>query len=202
VDVTKTLPLETLPARPSVGSAPQAGSQLPATAAATDRADIRPLDIAAALQILLAETRASFELTTLTLAMTTETTVPAENRPQAARAVVEVFLRAIPQDTADSGVWTAAVAQAEAALHAGLDRAIATISTWREVPAMVVDAAKETQAQIFSALADDPQNPAWARPEWAGLAPRLQRFWRRRRLARRQLTDPDYPNRSVDDNDV
>jgi hypothetical protein len=25
-----------------------------------------------------------------------------------------------------------------------------------------------------------------------GLAPRLQRFWRRRRLARRRLMDPDY----------
>jgi hypothetical protein len=200
VDVTKTPPPGTLPGRPTAGPAPQPGSQPPATAALTDRADIRPLDIAAALQILLAEARASFELADL--AMATETPLLADSPPQAARAVVQLFLQSIPQDMADSGVWSAAVAQAEAALHAGLDRAIVAISSWREVSSLVVDAAKETQAQVFSALADDLQNPAWLRPEWAGLAPLLQRFWRRRRQAWRQLADPDYRNRSVDDNDV
>jgi hypothetical protein len=28
-------------------------------------------------------------------------------------------------------------------------------------------------------------------PEWLGLAPAIERFWRRRRLVRRGLTDPD-----------
>jgi hypothetical protein len=32
-----------------------------------------------------------------------------------------------------------------------------------------------------------------------GLAPAFQRFWRRRRNARRRLADPDYPAGSLDD---
>jgi hypothetical protein len=80
----------------------------------------------------------------------------------------------------------------ETALQTGLASAITAVSAWRDVPAAVVDAAKETRALVFSVLADEPQNPLWLRPEWAELAPRLQRFWRRRRLARRRLMDPDY----------
>jgi len=45
---------------------------------------------------------------------------------------------------------------------------------------------------VFLVLGDEPQNPLWRRPEWVGLAPQLQRFWRRRRLAHRRLMDPDY----------
>ena len=185
-------------ARASTASAPDFGSRPPAgVAAALDRADIRPLDVPAALQILLAEVRASFELTALDLQ--TETGILADSPPQTARAVLQVFLQALPQDTAGATSWSAALAQAETVLQQGLDRGIAAITGWNEVPAMVVDAAKQTHALIFSALADDPHNPIWLRPEWAGLAPRLERFWRRRRLARRQLTDPDYPEGNLDD---
>jgi hypothetical protein len=35
-------------------------------------------------------------------------------------------------------------------------------------------------------------NPIWLRPEWLGLAPRLARLCRRRRVLKRRLTDPDY----------
>jgi len=77
-------------------------------------------------------------------------------------------------------------------LQTGFASAISAVSAWRDVPSAVVDAAKETRALVFSVLGDEPQNPLWLRPEWVGLAPRLQRFWRRRRLARRRLMDPDY----------
>jgi hypothetical protein len=124
----------------------------------------------------------------------------ADSPAQAAGAVLQVFLQAIPEDAPSLPAWTEAVAQTEAALQSGLEQGIVAVAAWRDVSPMVVDAAKETQALISSALGDDARNPAWLRPEWAGFAPRLQRFWRRRRLARRRLTDPDYPEGNVDDN--
>jgi hypothetical protein len=42
----------------------------------------------------------------------------------------------------------------------------------------------------------------WLRPEWLGLAPRIERFWRRRRLTRRGLADPDFLSfREADERD-
>lgn len=203
MDVTKTPPLVTSAVRSAAASAPESSSRSPASvAAALDRADIRPLDVPAALQILLAEVRASFALTALDLTaldLETGTSILADNPSQAARAILQVFLQTLPEDSASAPSWTAALAPAETALQQGLDRGIAAISGWNEVPAMVVDAAKETHALISSALADDPQNPIWLRPEWAGLAPRLERFWRRRRLRLRRMTDPDYLEGSFDD---
>jgi hypothetical protein len=87
----------------------------------------------------------------------------------------------------------------ETALPIGLERAIDAVTAWRDVPFMVVDATKETRDLVFSILGDDPQNPIWLRPEWAGLAPKFERFWRRRRSARRRLTDPDYSSKDLDD---
>jgi hypothetical protein len=198
VDVTKTPPLAPPPTRPAAASAPETGSQSPpAVAGATDRADIRPLDVPAALQILIAEVRASFDLTALS--MDPDANISADSPGQAARAVLQLFLQRVPEEAPGIPVWTAAVARAEGSLQAGLNQGIAAIAAWRDVPAIVVDAAKDTRALVFSALSDDAQNPAWLRPEWAGLAPRLERLRRRRRLARRGLTDPDYHKRNADD---
>jgi hypothetical protein len=152
------------------------------------------------LQILLAEIRASFESTALSVGADANTSM--DSPLQAAREIVNTFLLSIPaEDSVAAPAWTAVVSQAEAELQAGLDRAITAISAWRDVPVRVVDAAKETQQWVSGALADDGQHPAWLRPEWAGLAPGLERFWRRRRLARRRLIDPDYPKRSFEDSD-
>jgi hypothetical protein len=201
VDVTKTPPPGPPPSRSPGPAASETASQRPAAVAvATDRADIRPLDIPAALQILLAEVRASLELTALS--MGSDANILTDSQPQAARAVLRVFLQAIPEDSPSLPAWTMAAAQAEAALQSGLERGVAAVAGWRDVAPAVVDATKETRALIFSALIDDAQNPAWLRPEWAGFAPRLERFRRRRRLARRRLTDPDYPERSLDDDHV
>jgi hypothetical protein len=200
VDVTKTPPPGPPPARSSGASASETASQPPAGAAvASDRADIGPLDVRAALRILLAEVRASFELTALS--MGSDAGTPADNQPQAARAILQVFLQAVPEDAPSMPAWTAAVGQAEAALQSGLDQGIAAVSAWRDVSPVVVDAAKETQALIFAALNEDAQNPALMRLEWTGFAPRLESFRRRRRFARRRLTDPDYPERNIDDGD-
>ena len=103
-----------------------------------------------------------------------------------------MVLQSMPDEAPDVAAWTQALVRMEAALQTGLANAISAVSAWRDVTATVVDAAKETRTLVFSVLGDEPQNPLWLRPEWVGLAPRLERFWRRRRLARRRLMDPDY----------
>jgi hypothetical protein len=174
------------------------GPQSPANAAPImDRADIRPLDITAALQILLAEVRAAFELQAI--AMGRDSSEAVTSPPQAARVLLQMVLSAMPDESASLPAWNAVLARVETALRTGLDRGIDAVTVWRDVSAIVVDAAKDARALIFSMLGDEPQNPAWPRPEWAGLAPRLERFWRRRRLARRHLVDPDHSSGSIDD---
>ena len=133
MDVKPPLPA-TSTVRAPTASAPELGSRSPASAAAAlDRIDIRPLDIPAALQILLAEVRASFELTALDLTAPdteTGTSILADNPSQTARAVVQVFLQALTENIAGAPLWIAALARVETALQQGLDRGIAANSGW------------------------------------------------------------------------
>jgi len=198
MDVTK-LPAPGLAATRSSTSG-TAGQRSPPQemASLADEADIKPLDIPAALQILLAEVRAAFDLQLPSLGGGTD--IP-QNPVQGAQGVVELVLQAMPDDAPDVPAWTAALVRVESALQAGLGRAIAAVTAWRAVPPMVVDAAKEVRTLVYAVLADEPQNALWLRPEWAGLAPRLERFCRRRRLARRRLMDPDYSSGSLGDDE-
>jgi hypothetical protein len=198
MDVTKMPATGGAAARTPTAPPAEQGPQSPANAAAiVDRADIRPLDVAAALQILLAEVRSAFEL--LAVAMGEDANEVVNSPPQAARALLQMVLRAVPDETASMPAWTAELARVETALQTGLDRGVGAVTMWRDVPPIVVGAAQEARTLVFSALGDDPQNPVWLRPEWVGLAPKFERFWRRRRVARRRLTDPDYPSGSLDD---
>jgi hypothetical protein len=198
MDVTKMPAPAGAAARTPTAPPAEQGPKSPANAAPiADRADIRPLDVPAALQILLAEVRSAFEL--LAVAMGEEANEVVDSPPQAARALLQMVLRAVPEETASLPAWNAELARVETVLQTALDRGVDAITVWRDVSAIVVDAAQEARTLVFSALGDDPQNPAWLRPEWAGLAPKFERFWRRRRLARRRLTDPDYPSGSLDD---
>jgi hypothetical protein len=199
MDVTKlTAPGAATVRAPTTSPADQ-GLQSPANIATiADRADIRPLDIPAALQILLAEVRSSFVLQALL--MSGDGGVALDDPSQAARALVETVVRSMP-DVASVATWTATLVRAETALQTGLERGISAVSVWRDVPETVVDATKETRALVYSAFGEEPQNPIWLRPEWAGLAPRFERFRRRRRLARRHLTDPDYSSGGFDGGD-
>jgi hypothetical protein len=205
MDVTKMPAPAGAAARTPTAPPAEQGPQSPANAAPiADRADIRPLDVAAALQILLAEVRSAFEL--LAVAMGEEANEVVNSPPQAARALLQMVLRAMPEETgstleetAGMPAWNAELVRIETALQTALDRGIDAVTIWRDVPPIVVDAAQEARTLVFSALGDDPQNPAWLRPEWVGLAPKFERFWRRRRLARRRLTDPDYPSGNLDD---
>jgi hypothetical protein len=198
MDITKMPALATAAARTPTAPPAEQGPQSPASAAPiADRADIRPLDIPAALQILLAEVRAAFELQALAMGVNTREAV--DSPPQAARALLQMLISAMPDESVSMPAWNAALARVETALQTGLDRGIDAVTVWRDVPPIVVDAAREARTLVFSTLNEDPLSPIWLRPEWAGLAPRLERFWRRRRLARRHLTDPDYSSRSIDD---
>jgi hypothetical protein len=189
---------------PSAPLSPQSSTS--SNVAPADRASIRPLDVAAALKILLAEIRAAFDAGDSGSELGAELGTM-EDPIQGARVVVNVFLQALPDEQAlpEDGAEASAVRQllvsAESALQTGMERGIFAVSAWQDVPASVVDAAHETRALVTSVLGEEPQNPLWLRPEWAGLAPRLERYWRRRRLARRFLTDPDTSLRQDDTRD-
>jgi len=107
-----------------------------------------------------------------------------------------------PQGVSGLPAWVAASTRIELAFVSAIDRAVDAVAAWREVPHLVVDAAKETRALVVLQLSDEPFNPLWLRPEWLGLAPKIERYWRRRRLARRGVTDPDFrPFRDADERD-
>jgi hypothetical protein len=169
-------------------------------ASAGDRANIRPLDIPGGLQILLAEIRASLDVPADAAAPGSPESFP-DSPLQAARQIVEWMLKALPDDAADVPAWTAALAKMESSLESGLQQASDTVAAWHDVAPAVVDAVQQSGSLVRAVLGDVQPNPLWVRPEWAGMAPRLERLWRRRRGARRRLTDPDHWRGSLDDND-
>jgi hypothetical protein len=206
MDVTKLPPPAAADVRTPATSPGQLSSQtLAKPAALGDRADIKPLDVPAALQILLAEFRAALEQQSL-LAFDQQLVIgdggagsaAPDNPAQAARILLQMAVQSLP-DEPEVAAWAATLLRMENALQTGIERAIDAVSAWRDVPAAVIDATKETRALVFAILGDEPQNPLWLRPEWAGFAPRLERFWRRRLIARRRLTDPDHASGSFDD---
>ncbi len=192
------------------GVLPDAGPGSKATAAAglADRVDIGPLHLAAALRILLSEVRVEFGLPPASvqdslavppLAQTQAPTSPT----QAVQQLLHLLLRALPADDPPDDpaplAWAAATLRAQATLQLAVDRAVEAVGAWRDVPATVVDAAKETRTLMIVLLNDEPPSPLWFRPEWLELAPRVQWYWRRRRRARRAFSDPDLPGRTPHD---
>jgi hypothetical protein len=167
---------------------PQPGAA--AAPAAGDRNLIRPLDLKGALQILLAEVRAALDLALLD----TVSAFPAASDTvlKAVGEVVESFLKALPEGSTDVTLWSEVLPRADVALQSGLARALGVIDAWRGVPPAVAASAREVSVLVTHALGDEPLNPLWVRPEWLGLAPRLERLRRRRRVLKRRLTDPDY----------
>jgi hypothetical protein len=192
------------PIAAQTSTSPDTESSLAANVvSAADFADIRPLDLVAALQILVAEVRAGMDAS---LEAPTELSAAARNSAaqnpiQAAQELIELFLRALPEDASDAPAWTAALIQLETAVQSSLERAVSVVAAWRDTPLSVVDAAKQTRALFLEALGDEVQNPLWLRPEWMGLGAPFHRFRRRRRNARRRLTDPDYPLVNLDESE-
>jgi hypothetical protein len=172
-----------------------------------DKADIRPLDIPGGLQILLAETRSAFLEIAESIGSSAGPMPGTGNDPvaagpmQAARQIVEWTLQSLPDDASDAAVWTCALIRAETALNVGLQQAVNTVSAWRDVPGPVLETVQQSGALVLQVLSEELPNPLWLRPEWVGLAPRLERFSRRRLAARRRMTDPDHWQGNLDDNE-
>jgi hypothetical protein len=170
-----------------VGLAGQAPN--PAASPGFEEADIRLLDVAAALQILMFEASDA-----LGVAQPAPVTVGAD---QAAAAIVDAFLQKLPDaDSLRAGdpeavAWVGVAGPLEATLEAGLDRAQSIIGAWRGVSAEVLESIAGSRAMILSALTEVPAPTFLARPEWLGLAPRIVRHLRRRSRLRRQAADPD-----------
>jgi hypothetical protein len=194
MEVTKVPPAEPAIVRPvTVAMTEQIARAAADIAPPGDRADIRPLDISAALQILLTEVRAGLDIPA-------GAAIP-QSPTQSARELVEMFLQAVPEDASDAPVWTAAIIHVETTMLSSIERAIGVVVQWRDVAPTVVDAVKETRAFFLSVLSDDPQNPLWLPPEWMALGLAMHRYRRRRRNARRRMTDPDYSPGSLDESE-
>jgi hypothetical protein len=163
------------------------------------------LDLQGALQILLAEVRAALDLalldagSPLPAAPDTPLSVAPDGPLPAAREGVESVLRYLPEGSPNVAIWNQALPRADAALQAGLARALSVIDAWRGVPPGVAASAREVSALIANALGDEPLHPIWLGQEWFGLAPRLERLRRRRSVLKRRLTDPDYRPTTFDD---
>jgi hypothetical protein len=192
MEISKVPPADALNVRAGTSTLTEQGSQLAAEIAPmSDRADIRPLDISGALQVLLAEVRAGLDLPVDAAV----TQAPVE----AARALLDLILQGLPEDPRNAPAWSFALLRMERVIQPSIERAISIVTQWPDVPPTVVDAVKETRALLVSALDDDPQNPLWLQSEWMGLVPIMHQFRRRRRNARRRLVDPDYPSGSLDE---
>jgi len=194
MDVTKA----PAPDIPAARAAEQRGSErdpapdMPNVPSTADRVEIQPLDPAAALQILAAEVRAHLGLP--------PDTGPLPGPTQAAQALIRLLLDAAdaPPPGEDLPVEApvaatppmSAVPPAEAAVLAGMDQALDVIGGWRGIERTSQEAAIATRALVIRLLSDVPPSPLWLRPEWSSLAPRIEKYWRRRRI-RRGLTDPD-----------
>lgn len=184
-------------AAPSASSAAGAASgtagqaQNSTAARVLDEADIRLLDVPAALQILLFETSDALGLEL--------PAVPAQSADQAAGQIIDGFLRTAPAadaihaaDPADPAAlaWVRAADQSEAALVRGIERAMLAVGAWRGVTEDVIESIATSRGIVTAALIDEPAPKFLTRPEWLGLAPRIERY-RRRRRALRRLRDPD-----------
>jgi hypothetical protein len=202
MELTKTPPPDIGPARPEAAAVPRRETAAPTNAPPSpmgDRVDIQPLDVPAALQILIAEVRAELQL---------PVAAPrAQSAAQTAQIVLQLVLQAADATGPDAtGAVPIVLETIDAAVQSALGRAVAAVSAWRNVPPAVVDSAHEARGLIATALNDEPPSALWCRPEWEWLAPRIQHYWRRRRQSRRDvcrpgLTDPDLsqPYAAADD---
>jgi hypothetical protein len=224
------------PLAPLADAAEVAGAG--AVAALADQVHIHPLDLTGAIQILIAEVRADLSLpgdarllgagvppvggppsgggphgggARFEPLLLATGAVPEEPLVATApQSLVQLFLQALPPpESLEPVAWLAAATQMEGAMQVALDRAVAAVTVWRDVPAAVVEAANQTRATVVAAIADETPNPLWLRPEWLGLAPRMERYWRRRRRARQRLPaqaplrdpDPYWRERDADETD-
>jgi hypothetical protein len=171
---------------------------------AVAEADIRPLDSGAAMQILLTEVQSALEaLPALTPPVPDSPPVPGSplallDPPQTARALVNAFLQALPQDDVSPQSWLTSLEHLQSAFQSAMDRAVQIVAAWRQVPPPVVEAAAEVRTEALSLISEETSLALLVRPEMSSLIRPVERFRRRRRAARRRLTDPDFVSQGWD----
>lgn len=203
--------LRTLTAGSGDRQAPAAATAL----AVADRSSIRVLDLPGSLQILIAEvklalTEGGFAPPDTSLGEALQRWAAAQpplallladpDASQAileppARALLEVFLRALPADEQAPQAWMAAVQKLTQVLADGSAAALERIGAWQDTPARLPALLGQSRALALTLINDDHPLPLLTRPEWLGLAAALTRFRRVRRRQRRLLrsdTDADW----------
>jgi hypothetical protein len=169
----------------------------PAANVPAEDSGIKPLDLASALKILLTEVKLA-----LIDAMRTPPDLneppqvaPAaaseDAAPQAARAMVDLLLRVVPEGEMHADTLNQAVAGLRSALEAGSQNAIDRVSAWRGTPASIADALRQARDLALLVVSDQAASDILMRPEWLGLAPGIARLRRRLRRRRVLLTDLD-----------
>ena len=140
--------------------------------AGADRSSIKALELPAALQILLAEvqlslTEAGFEGPGA--GAPSRSAVPLSTTA-VAPALVEQFLRLIPQDDATpQAPWSASAERALQAISRGSSAAIERVIAWRDTPPTVAATLQEVRS-LALAVINGEQPALLSRPEWLGLA--------------------------------
>lgn len=162
--------------------------------------DIRPLDLAGALQILVAEVELALTEAGLGAgapAPGAGTTGIDAAQSAAARVLLSAFLRALPPASEPPATFFAAVQRAAQALADGSQAAIDRVAAWRGTPAALVAALQQGRQLSLALISDDRiQSPILAHPECLSLANEWARLRRRRRRQERRLlltdTDADW----------
>jgi hypothetical protein len=171
----------------------------PAANVPADGSGIKPLDLASALKILLTEVKLALIDAMRTplpdlnepLPQVAPAAAPEDAAPQAARAMVELLLRLVPEEEMHADALNQAVAVMRRALEAGSQNAIDRVSAWRGTPASIADALQQARALALVVVSDEAASDILMRPEWLGLAPGIARLRRRLRRRRVLLTDLD-----------
>jgi len=184
----------------------RAGQAPSATNAAADRSGIKPLDLASALKILLTEVRLALidamqsplRDPNDSLPQFVHASAPEDAVPQAARGLVELLLRFVPDGDMSAEVLNQTVSRLQAAMEAAGQNAIERVSAWRDTPASIPDMLQQARTLAIVVIGGEVPSNILMRPEWLDLAPRIARL--RRRLRRRgvSLTDADADHVEVE----
>ena len=101
----------------------------------------------------------------------------------AAPALVDLFLRLLPQDEATpQAVFSATVERLLQAIGRGSSAAIERVIVWRDTPPAIAATLQEVRSLALAIISGE-QPALLSRPEWLGLVTSLQRVRRRRRRA-------------------
>lgn len=179
------------------------GPAAPPPALTAPGPDIRPLDLAGALQILVAEVELALTEAGLRGAVPISDVsgvnaagVEGSGDDLAARALLGGFLGAVPSAMEEPAHFVATLHRAALAIATGSQSAIDRVAAWSGTRASLPEALQRGRELALALIREPVDPPILTHPEWLGLARELSRVRRlRRRQERRMLlteTDADW----------